>query len=181
MKRILLLAFAFLALAVLACADEVPAPAPAEQAERFHRNRELVQTLVENGLLLASEESPLRRAEHCNTMGRLLADEISLAARGQEGYRALELGGHLQLLLHEGVAGLLKDASGQIDVSSPGQKELKRIRQNVRNLTQPVEDQLKLRDDEQLREALKAVEAGRLEVEKALNSLGKKPAVLSPR
>lgn len=184
MRQLLLLPVALASFGVLALAGDIDSPPAAEKAQRFHRNRDLVQTLVDSGLRLASEESPLRRADHCNDLAQRLADEIRQAATAREGYRALELGDHLKDLLHDGVASLLRNSRDLIDDSSPGQKELKRIQNNVGKVTQPVEEYLKGMDDEenreQLEQAWRAVQKGREEVDNVLNSLGKKPAISGP-
>jgi hypothetical protein len=179
MKRFLLLPVAVAFLVLFAAADEGETVPAAEKAQRFHRNRKLVETMVDRGLRLASEEDPVRRAEHCNDIARRLADEIRQAARAHEGYRAQELGGHLRALLHDGVAPILKNAITGVPLSSPGQEELRKIGANVRELTRPVMEQLQAVDDEEDREQLRqthsAVQEALGEVENTLKGLGKQP------
>jgi hypothetical protein len=174
MKRLVLPLAAALFLVFFAWADEGEAVSAADKAKAFKCNRKLVETMVESGILLASEESPLKRAEHCNVIARCLADEIGRAALAHEGSRAQELGGHLHTMLQDGVAGNLRRANA-VPLTSPGQDELKRIHKDVRDLTQSV---LKLTPDddetrEQLQQVRKSVEEGRREVESILHSLRK--------
>lgn len=170
--------------------SELPAPAasppwqttllqfdPAELARRLHRNRPLIKSLVDGGLLLAAESDPLKRAGVCNVMADNLADEIKNAAKQREGPRALELGKHYQALLQSGVALNLSTARLRYQPGSVGEKQMLHLGAQVVKIARPLQDQLErasrdpdVHEDMQL--ALQSVFEGRTEVEKSLKGRG---------
>jgi hypothetical protein len=154
-------------------AEDVPEPpSAAEQAQQFHRNRELIETLVMSGLALAEQKTRLDRTVSCNDLAKKLADEMRRATRSREGYRAAELGKHLYSLLNDGVARNLKESARHIPEGSPGVQELQRIQQGVRELLKPLRDDLNNLaapgDREQIQQALDAIGAGGAAVDQAV-------------
>jgi hypothetical protein len=85
-------------------AVELPGNADAERLQQLQRNREIIVALVESGLKLAGLEDSLRRAEACNEVASLLADQVREAVARREASRSQEMGQHLSDLLRVGVA-----------------------------------------------------------------------------
>jgi hypothetical protein len=77
--------------------------APAWQPARSGTMRDLVGTLVLHALLLAEEQDPLRRADHCNEVAEHLVQGILLASAGGDTDRAAKLGGFLGNMMDRGV------------------------------------------------------------------------------
>ncbi len=176
MKRCLLwLPLCVVVLVPAVVAEDPPRqPSVAEQARQFQRNRELIQMLVQEGLRLASEEDPLKRAEVCNAVAECLANAIRQAAENREKARVAELGQHLHALLEQGVAANLNTARAQIPVGSTQEKALKEIRDRATELVLPLVQQLQQtadpEDNEELHHTLKVLHDGRAEVERALTT-----------
>src|SRR4051812_43463174 len=74
-------------------------PSGTERARLFQRDRDLIETLVDQGLRLAGEDDPLKRADCCNGVVKHLADELRQAADNREGARMAELSLHLHAVL----------------------------------------------------------------------------------
>jgi len=169
MKRWVVLPVAAALLASIAWSD-TPPPAGAARLRQLHRNRRLVDALVNGGLRLAAEPDPLKRAECCHGLAENLAGEIGQAATDHDSARVAELGRHLQSVLQEGVADNLHDARRLIPPGSAREAELRRVGRRAADGMKPLEEQLRhatAADAADLRGALAAVDEGRAEVEKA--------------
>jgi len=146
----------------------------AARARLFQRNRDLIQTLVQGGLRLAAADDALQRAECCSSVAEHLATAIQQAALNQEKARVAELGLHLRALLETGVAANLSTARSQIPIGSTLEKNLREVRDRTAHLVEPLEDHLlrvvDAEDQEGIRHTLNALQVGRTEVEKALES-----------
>jgi hypothetical protein len=121
-------------LSALVCADDPgPPPTARERADLFHRDRDLIQALVDHGLLLAEETDPLKRAESCTDLAEQLDREMQ-QAEGKDGPRAAELSLHLRDLLKGGVEPTLNFASGQIPKGSTDRKKLDEVSERAKKL-----------------------------------------------
>src|SRR5262245_9905192 len=116
--RRLLLALPLALLATLVWADNPVGKTSVERAERLHRNRGLIQDLVQGSLHLAAADDPLRRADECSELADRLAWEVGEAAAQHEHERAAELSRHLNDLLKKGVATNLTAARKRIPLGS---------------------------------------------------------------
>jgi hypothetical protein len=113
---------------------------PAEQAQRFRRNRGLIDKLVTGGVRLAGEDDPVKRADCCNGIAQSMADEIRRAAEDHEKARAVELGQHLRSLLKSGVAENLSRAREGIPSGSAEEKALQKVRDDTEQFLKPVQE-----------------------------------------
>jgi len=77
---------------------------PAWQPAQSGTLRDLLGTLVLQALLLAEEDDPLRRADHCNAVAEQLVQGILLASSGGDTSRAEQLGGLLGHVMDRGIA-----------------------------------------------------------------------------
>lgn len=149
-----------------------PDGAEGETVRRFQRNHVLIQTLVKEGLALAAEADPLKRADVCNGVTTCLTAEIDLAANDHEDGRVAELGRHLGVWLEDGVAFNLTIARGKIKAGSVLERDLFDVSDRSSQSTRPVEARLRLAADdtdrEELRQALLAVARGRAVVDQAV-------------
>lgn len=162
----------FLAAAVFVGAQEsAPPPSGADRARRLQLNEKLIHKLVHGGLLLASEDDPLRRAEHCNLVAAFLADEMGRAADQHEDSRMEELGQHLHLILQHGIAPNLVIARKSIPTGSHQETMLKSVGDTITRFTFPLEERLQQRaGNERAVRVRIALEHGRADVERALSS-----------
>jgi hypothetical protein len=170
MKRRLLLTMFGLVLATIAWAD-VPAPRPADEV-RLHENIDLIKNLVKGSLLLAGEDDPLKRADHCNALATYVAGEMEQAAEKHDGDRAAELGEYLRALLEQGVAGNLRAMPGNSPTGSARDQEVSRLGQDIHQVLDMLESHLRHsgENDEAINRALQEVRSGKAEVEQALKS-----------
>lgn len=172
MKRLWLLVVVIGPPAAFAWAEGPPSAATGGgRLLQLQRNHALIQTLVDGGLRLAKEEDPLQRASCCKGLAESLAGEIQQAAVDREGPRALELGEHLQAMLERGVAGNLSRERGRFPVGSAREKQLHQVGDRMIEILKPLEGELQgatEADRDTMRRAIKAVRAGRTQVENAL-------------
>lgn len=151
---------------------ETPAvAADSRRVKQLYRNRTLIQTLVDGGIRLAAQDDSLRRADSCSDMAKGLAIEIGQAAHDREADRAAEMGQHLHDLLQRGVARNLRSVRRTVQSGSTAEMEMERVRDWVKDVAQPLEDQLRLASDtdrETMNRALNAIHSARREVENAV-------------
>src|SRR5205807_1845156 len=84
---------------------KLPEPAaPSWQPARTSTTRDLLAALVVQGLRLAEETDPLRKADVCNDVADHLVQSIVLASAGGDTERADKLGGLLGSVMDQGVA-----------------------------------------------------------------------------
>jgi hypothetical protein len=141
------------------------------QWQQLTRNRGLIQALVTSGVVLASEEDPLRRADQCNGLARHLVDEIQHAADREDDGRAAELGGHLDDLLKGGVVSNLSTVREHTPPDSTRHKELRRVSEDTQRVTDPLEKLYQSRaktDPGELHRVLQSIRETRAEVDKVL-------------
>ena len=160
----------FLALAGFAFAGE-PAPAPRERLQQFLKDLPLIEVLVQEGISLAGEEDPLKRAQTCNVLAKTLVTEIQQAAGHKDEGRAASLGNYLQAVLVRGVAGNLDLARTTAPQGASRAPEMKLISDQVLEVTQPVADSSP--ESKIMQPAAQAVNTGRVAVEKALHGKGR--------
>jgi hypothetical protein len=143
----------------------------AEQAQRFGRNRVVIQALVDNSLDLAFQPDPANRAACCAALAGKLAREIEAAVPANPG-RALELGPYVGDLLKRGVA----ENVNAVPRGDPRDAKLLQIGADVRRLTRQLDQEMSRLKDPDVRDAfervLRTVAFGRDEVEKALQGRG---------
>jgi hypothetical protein len=147
-----------------------------DDSDRLHRNRHLVQVLVTSGLSLAQEEDALRRADFCNALASSVVREIHQAAELQDSSRAVELSEHLQALLKRGVASNLTSVRLVTPPGSTRELEMRRVSQQMKELTGPLERLLKgavPADLEDLGRILTGLHEAQSEVETVLKSAPK--------
>lgn len=77
---------------------------PSWEPSRSGTMRDLLGIVVLQGIQLAEEPDPLRRAEHCNDVADHLVQGILLASSGGDTDRAEKLGGFLANVMDRGVA-----------------------------------------------------------------------------
>jgi hypothetical protein len=141
--------------------------------QQLTRNRSLIQTLVIGGLVLATEEDPLQRANHCNGLARQLVDEIQQAADREDAGRAAELGGHLHDLLQGGLVRNLNTVRDQTPASSTRFKVLREVSEEAQRVTEPLEKRfhtISKTDPSELRRVLQSIHDARAEVAELLTS-----------
>jgi len=170
MKRPILLTLVGVVLATGAWAD-APTLRTADEARQLHENLDLVRNLVKGGLLLAAEDDPLKRADHCNALATYLASEIEQAAERHDIDRAAELGQHLRMMLQHGVADNVRALKGDVQPGSVRDQQLGQLSKNVRQVLDTLESHLRKGGDinsDQIGLTLQAVRDGKEDVEQAL-------------
>ncbi|HZU38082.1 MAG TPA: hypothetical protein VFA18_19325 [Gemmataceae bacterium] len=170
MKRFLILLLFGIVLTTGAWAD-APPTRPADEA-RLLENMDLVKNLVKGSLLLAAEDDPLKRADHCNALAIYVASEMEQAADKQDGDRTLELAGYLRALLEQGVASNLQTSQRDLKPGSARDQEVNQLGQQVRKVLELLESHLRSGSDsdDRFSRALQAVHDGKAEVDRALQS-----------
>jgi hypothetical protein len=163
--------------AVLAALAGAQSPSPKTdeigRLQQLTRNRGLIQELVKHGLSLAAENDALKRADCCNGLARHLAQEIQQAAELHDVRRAAELGDHLCSLLSGGVAPNLTTVRVRTPLGSAGDIEMRRVGEDTRELTEPLEDLLGSvvqAEPGDLKRLLHSIRKARGEVENALKT-----------
>jgi hypothetical protein len=127
--------------ALFAVAATPPAPAADDEARRFHRNRGLIERLVQDGLDLAREDNLVKRADRCNDIVQGLAREMTGAEAG-ESERVAELGRYLRDVLKRGVGDNLKTARTDIHAGSEEEKELQRVHDKTKDVVHDLKTRL---------------------------------------
>jgi hypothetical protein len=159
-------------LVLFGTAPAAATPTPADEARRFRRNYDLIESVVQSSLDLAVVEDPVQRAHFCGKVARTLAQAIRQAAADREGERAAELSRHLRDQLKNGVAVNLTAASTVTPLGSKGEEDLRKVADDVNRIIQPLEDQLERSADagtrENLRSTLQTIHDGRVEVDNVL-------------
>jgi hypothetical protein len=161
-------------LAALAQAGAGPA-ADDDEVRQFHRDRGLIEALVEGGLRLSAEDDPLQRADCCAGLAERLADEVRQSVERKEGPRVEEMGAHLSALLGQGVAANLTRARAVIPPGSADDQKLQDIRGRAVQAAGLLEERLRgaeAGEREPMQHALHAVQDGRGLVERALKLPG---------
>lgn len=145
MKRSLLTLAIFVALSAWASAgaENAGRPSAPEQARLLHRNRALLEALIDGGLKLAAEgTNPLDRAAGCQLLAVRLKDELRQTAPTGESHRAAELFRHLRTLLDNGLAPNLQAARKGIPAGSQDERRLIELRDQARQLCEQLEETL---------------------------------------
>jgi len=139
--------------------------APPQRLLDFQADFHIIEALVDGGLALGTEDDPLQRARHCQTLTTVLAEELEDAARKNAGPRATEFGTHLEALLVGGLGKNLLLARAKLPANDP---DLKRLGDAVLKLLLPLEERLTSQEVTGLEPARKALAQGRLEIENIL-------------
>jgi hypothetical protein len=146
-------------------------PSAVEQAQLLHRNRELLEALVDGGVGLAQESAYLERAGRCQFMAVKLKDEIRQAAGRDERARAAELAGHLGRLIEQGMVPNLREARKTIKPGSQEEPRLFDLRDQANALLRQVGEALAANfpgaEGERSRESLDVI---RSQVDQAVQS-----------
>lgn len=101
-------------------------PTAAEQARLFERNRDLLQTLLSDGLA-AADDGPLTRIAACRQAARTLSRALDDACQMEEPDRVAELGDHLGDVLADGLVPALASARTVYTPGSPGYEEFQKL------------------------------------------------------
>lgn len=169
MKRYYLLIVPVLLASALAWADQ--RSADGERVRQLQRNLDLIQSLVDGGLLLAGESDPVQRANHCNSMAERFAGEMSKATDERDAWRVVELGRHLKALLDDGVAANLSQVRGGIPAGSADEKKVFEVRDRTVRVVGRLEEDLRRVVDaapqSELRQVLEQMQEGRSQVERS--------------
>jgi hypothetical protein len=160
-----LLAVTLLSLAGIVVAGDPP---NGERLRQFRRDLPLIETLVDEGLVLAAEEDPVKRAQSCNVLAKSIVHEIETAAKQRDQQRTTTLGKLLQAVLVRGVAANLDLARSQLPEDPQRQPELERIGEQMREVTDPVANPSISIPKQIMGPALDAVKKGRVAVDKAI-------------
>lgn len=159
----------------VAKADQpTPAVLAADQAQRFQRNRRLIQALVESSLRLAELNDVVHRASSCTDLADNLAEELQAALTDRDVVRSQELAKALKDVLIHGVAFNLTTANGIIPVGAVREPEMLQIGAHVDRIAEAVADRLKTPPDagDAWQKVARAVSDGQAEVAKALRGRG---------
>jgi hypothetical protein len=115
--------FALLTFAVLSGWVSGQGPAPrrtaAEEADLLNQNRQLLEGMLDDGILVADAGTPLERAAACRRAADRLAAELAQAARLDNADRVSEIGDHLTALLADGFLPPFAAARAEIRAGSP--------------------------------------------------------------
>lgn len=132
MRRTLLSTTIFLALAAWAGAQGPSSPlSPATHCELFKTNQDLLQHLVNDGIELADDDQPLKRAEQCNRTAAMLARYLGNAADDQNADRVVELAGIMSDVVRDGLVPNLNAAQDQIKPGDPREGVLIKVRDDA--------------------------------------------------
>ncbi len=147
---------------------------PLWQPARSGTMRDLLGVLVLQGIQLAEESDPLRRAEHCNDVAEHIVQGILLASSGGDTDRAVKLGGFLGSVMDRGVTTNLDryQPAGPQDVRMA---EAERIEERSTKAVEVLERNL-----EKASVAAQPALEKALEASKHKSSKGKKPKGLPP-
>jgi len=141
-----------------------------DRANRFHRDVSLIETMVEGGLCLAKEETPLLRAECCTALAQQLATAVRHAAKNHDHARVEELGQHLRTVLDQGVAVNLSETRKHVPANSSVEKKIEEVRRSAASLVEPLEEELEQasapQEHEEFQNTLQALRQGRAELER---------------
>jgi hypothetical protein len=177
MSRFFLSTVAFALLAALVSADTPFWPSYAEQGRYLERNSDLIEHLVDHGLELADQNSPLDRAKACGAIATHLANAIEKAADDKDAFRTAELSQHLRLVLQKGIAANLSAARREIHPGSADEKKLFESSEQAAELIKLLDKQLKdasAREESRILERpLQPARKGCESVEKAIRDLNK--------
>lgn len=151
MRRFLLTLGLTVVLAAWVGAEDVRLPSPVEQAGLLHRNRELLETLIDGGIGLSQDAGPMGRAERCQIMAVKLKDEITSAVNQGERDRATELFRHLIRLMDSGMLPNLVGARKQVQPGSQQEPELFKLRDEALGVLTQVEGAVTGSEEDQKR------------------------------
>jgi hypothetical protein len=132
----------------------------------------LLAVLVTQGLLLAEEDDPLRRAYCCNAVADEFSQALLLASTRGDAARASQLGKHLESVIDRGVSGNLKRVTAE---DAPHLSELRQVIQRANRAVDALETGLARRaPDGRSRLSLDASSYTQVkDLEKALKDLEK--------
>jgi hypothetical protein len=155
--------------------DGAAGPAPAPKPLSDDPSCPLLAALVRDGLRLAEEQTPLRRAGCCADLADRLARSIALASAGPDPEQAARLGRCLGDVLDDGVAGNLARVRVE-DLDEAQRVELEQVHQRAGRATAVLEGNLAQAPaaaQPGLRRALEASRHGREQAENAGKGKGK--------
>lgn len=118
-----------------------PAEAPVRSAPKPKRTGILLDDLVADGLCLALEDDPLRRADTCTDVADSLARAILEASGHGDHDHLSHLGSYLGMFAHDGVEDNLQRAEAQ-DQTPARKKQIEHVRLRAAEAIAPLEQQL---------------------------------------
>jgi hypothetical protein len=125
--------------------------------------RSLLGALVSNGLLLAEEDDPLRRAQYCTDLSDRLVARILQASATGDTDQASQMGKYLGQIMELGVVYNLENVS-PLELEGPRRQEWERIGERAAQATDALErnlDQAPEAAKPVLEKALEAADQGR--------------------
>jgi hypothetical protein len=116
-------------------------PSPVKPVGKPDTMYHLAGALVHNGLRLAGEEDPLRRADYCADIADTLVQTILDASAAGDTERPVRLGKHLGAVMGRGVGDNL-DRVAAIDPEGHRSAEMQRVARRVASATEALENNL---------------------------------------
>lgn len=147
-------------------------PVIPERLDQLRRDMPLIEVLVGQGIQLADESEPLNKARSFQELTKTLVANIRDAADHGQEVRTQRLGSLLQTTLESGVAENLASARQQIENDPTKTKELRRLGEQVLEITQPLDPTLErppTSEHKLLQAAGKTVQPARIAIRKILN------------
>ena len=124
MRRTALTLIVAAGLSAWAAAQTTPVTSAAVQGRLFAENRDLLQSLLSDGLAVGKDgDAPLDRIAACRRAAKTLTRALESACRDEAADRVAELGDHLGEVLKDGLEPALAAARSDSPVGSPGHPE----------------------------------------------------------
>jgi len=170
-----LLTSVLLALSGLAFAQAPPTEAT-DRLRQFQRDLSLIKLFVHEGVKLAAQDNPLKRARTCSVVAESLVNEIRQAAVQRDQQRAANLGNFLQAVLVRGVANNLDTARSRLPDDAELHPDFQRIRDDILRVTEPVTGAGTQASEQQIMQpAATAINEGRAAVQNAVKDKKSQP------
>ena len=144
-----------------------PVLTASQQQQLFQKNREMIETLVDSSLEISNQSGDYAgRARSYGKVVDMFRKELENAAKDENAARITELGNHLNIVLHQGLAPSLKDADRQIGAGGTGREALVDIRDRNVQLVDWLQNQArnKWADSPEVREVIKSLEKTKTEL-----------------
>src|SRR5262245_47893790 len=155
-----------------ALADADPPPPDDDDADEvaaFQRDLPLIEALVNEGLEIAANDDPLKRAGACNRLADHFSREMHNAVMKKSSSRAHCMGNHLEDLLLRGVAHNLSLAKKTMPKDSPRRAEFDRLGEQAAQAAKRFEaDMSRLGGSKSMNHTLEAIKKARFEVQQAI-------------
>jgi hypothetical protein len=168
MIRDTLVLLIFAGLAALAGAQSgKPVLTGSQQQQLFHRNRAMVEALVDSGVEISKQSNEYtERSRSYRDLAMKFQSELNQAADNNDAARVAELGKHLNTVLLEGLAPSLRNAHRQIGADGTGREKLLDIRNSTVELVDWLQNRArnKWADTPEVREVIDSLETTKKEL-----------------